>query len=351
MNRHIPFVKNELQVIDQVPGFMNSPPTPLWNTPVSPKENMAAMFFDRHPFWCPMPVDSGMMHTPIYNEQLGRGGPDGTKDVFGIEWEYIPAAGGSIVRPGDPYMEDVNEWKDKIIIPDIDKWDWAAAAAESQPDRRLSNELSFVNGFWFERLISFMDFAPAALALIDDDQKDAIHELFAAMTDLGIKLVDKFVEYWPTIDGFNVHDDWGAQKAPFFSQATAYELFVPYMKALTDHIHAKGRYATLHSCGHTEDRVQAYIDGGFDQWSPQLMNDTHALYENFGDKIVIAVVPAPFDPATTPETEQRRLAREHVDRFCKPGKPSHIGHYGMMSMTPAFSEELYEYSRKVYAGY
>ena len=42
----------------------------------------------------------------------------------------------------------------------------------------------------------------------------------------------------------------------------AYELFVPYMKQLTDHIHSKGRVATLHSCGHNEERVQCYIDGG-----------------------------------------------------------------------------------------
>ena len=350
MNRRIPFVKSELQIIGEIPGFFDAPPSPLRNTPVEPKENMAAMYFEKHPFWCPVPVDSGMLFSPIYNDTLGRGGPDGITDCFGIEWEYIPAAGGSIVRPGEPFMTDVNEWCDKLTFPNIDDWDWAGAAAAMSVDRRLSNEVSFVNGFWFERLISLMDFAPAALALIDEDQTDAIKALFEKMTDLGIKLVDKFVEYWPALDGFNIHDDWGSQKSPFFSQDTAYELFVPYMKALTDHIHAKGRYATLHSCGHSAARVQCFIDGGFDQWSPQIMNDTHKLYEDFGDKIVIAVNPTPFDPETTPKEEQRRLAREHVDRFCKPGKPSQIGHYGMPALTPAFSEELYEYSRKVYSG-
>jgi len=159
-------------------------------------------------------------------------------------------------------------------------------------------------------------------------------------------VIDKLVEHWPAVDGFNIHDDWGSQKAPFFSQEVADELFVPHMKALTDHIHAKGRYATLHSCGHLFNRVQCFIDGGFDAWDPQTMNDTKTLYDNFGDKIIIAVVPDLFDPETTPEDEQRRRAREHVDRFCKPGKPTFISFYGSPALTPAFSDELYEYSRK-----
>ena len=54
-----------------------------------------------------------------------------------------------------------------------------------------------------------MGFVNAATALIDDDQKDALHELFEATTDLGIRLVDKFVEHYDYIDGFTIHDDWG----------------------------------------------------------------------------------------------------------------------------------------------
>jgi hypothetical protein len=37
--------------------------------------------------------------------------------MFGIEWEYIPAAGGSMVRPGKPFLEDANEWKEKVVGP------------------------------------------------------------------------------------------------------------------------------------------------------------------------------------------------------------------------------------------
>lgn len=351
MNRRIPFEKNELNTVDAIPGRPGRPDTPIRDTPVSSRENIAAMYFERQPYWTPIPVDGGMVAVPLYNSQLGRGGPDGITDAFGIKWVYEPTAGGSIVVGGNPILKNANDWKDVIKFPNIDEWDWASAAAESKVDKKRGYQVTLINGFWFERLISFMDFMPAAVALIDPDQKEAVKSLFEATTDFAIKVVDKFLEYWPGLDGINVHDDWGAQKAPFFSQETAEELFVPYMKALTGHIHSKGRYVTLHSCGHNFDRIQCFIDGGFDSWDPQLMNDTHTLYERFGDKILIGVVPEPFDPETTSEEEQRRRAREHFDRFCKPGKPSYIGVYGSAALTPAFSDELYEYSRKKYAGF
>jgi hypothetical protein len=113
-----------------------------------------------------------------------------------------------------------------------------------------------------------------------------------------------------------------------------------------DHMHSKGRFVTLHSCGHTETRVDAYIAAGFDSWDPQIMNDTQRLYEEVGDKIIIGVVPDPFDPEKTSEDEQRARARAYVDRFCKPGKCAIISNYGAPALTPAFSEELYVYSRK-----
>jgi len=352
MYRRIPFEKNELKVVGSVPGLFGRPDSPIRNTPVTSRENVTAMFYDKHPYWMVTPSDFGRMIPEIYSKTLGRGNyNDGTTDVFGLVWEYIPAVGGSIVRPGEPLLKNANEWKEKIIIPDIDKWDWAKAAEENKMDTQFFNQMSFINGFWFERLISFMDFAPAAMALVDEDQKDAVKSLFEAMTDLAIKLVDKFCEYWPALDGFNIHDDWGSQKAPFFSQEIAYEFFVPYMKELTDHIHSKGRVATLHSCGHVEDRIQCFIDGGIDQWTPQDMNDTYKLYDDFGDKIIISVVPERFNPETTSEAEQRERARAFVDRFCQPGKAAMLDVYSSWALTPAFSEELYEYSRKKYLSF
>ena len=135
-----------------------------------------------------------------------------------------------------------------------------------------------------------MDFAPAAMALIDDDQKGAVKSLFAEMTYLACKLVDKYCSI-----GLHLTDSismmTGFAESAIFSQEVAEELFVPYMKELTDHIHSKGRYVTLHSCGCNQTRIKCFIDGGFDGWEPQTMNDSHKLWNDYGEQICISVLP------------------------------------------------------------
>ncbi len=46
------------------------------------------------------------------------------------------------------------------------------------------------------------------------------------------------------------------------------------------------------------------------------------------------------------EEVQRASARSFVDKYCKPGKPSLLSVYASAMRTEAFTEELYEYSRK-----
>jgi len=349
MNRKIPFVPEELRIVEELPGWFGGPGMPLRNTPVTSRENMMALIYEKEPFWIPTGQEHKMLGSDVYNDNFGRGMGHDNVDVFGIDWEWVPTVGGSIVRPGAPLMEDVREWKEKIRFPDLNSFDWAGEAEKNRIDGRFATQLSLVNGFWFERLISFMDFAPAAMALIDEEQQEAVLELFQATTDFACKIVDKLCETYPLLDGFNIHDDWGAQKAPFFSEEVAYEYFVPFMRQLTGHIHKWGRYATLHSCGHVDTRVQCFVDGGFDAWDPQQMNDIHALYEQWGDKIILGVWPDRFDPENTPEDKQRELARQFVEMYSRKGKPVIFGHYGSWAQTPAFTEEVYIASRKKYS--
>jgi hypothetical protein len=200
-----------------------------------------------------------------------------------------------------------------------------------------------LNGY-FERLISFMDFAEAAVAMIDEDQQDAVKELYERLTDLYIKIVDKHIDYYHA-EAFYIHDDWGSQMAPFFSPDVAKELLVPAMRRLTDHIHSRGAIAELHSCGHVAQQVPNMIAAGWDTWSGMPMNDTYGLYDKYGDKIIIGVIPEQFDPATTPEEAQREKAREFAAKFCNPKKPCVINMYGAAVLTQPYKEELYKESR------
>jgi len=346
MYRKIPYDPAERNVVGEHAGFLGMGTIPTYNTPVTPRENFEELFRNKRPYWMPDCRDNVVVTTPVYDENLGRGMRKDITDIFGVKWKFEPTSGGSITISGNPLLDDANNWKEKVIFPDVDAWDWKTAAEACRIDTDFPCYISLVNGFWFERLISFMDFMPAAMALIDDEQTDAVKELFSALTDLGCKVVEKICEYWPTVNCIEVHDDWGAQKAPFFSKDVAYELFVPYMKKFTDCIHSHGRLALLHSCGHNEERVQCYIDAGFDFWSPQSMNDIGKLYDEYGDKIVFAVWPEEENLAQLSEEEQRAAARRFVDRFCKPGKPSIMAFQTIRRGTPAFMDEVYARSRE-----
>jgi hypothetical protein len=270
------------------------------------------------------------------------GGPD----IFGVEWVFVPSAGGSMVKPGSPILKNANDWKAVIKFPDIDKWDWEGSAKKNEAYLKSQDTLTLTwlqNGF-FERLVSFMDFEGAALAMIDEEQQDAVKELMFAIADLYIRIIDNFWKYFG-LNSYTIHDDWGSQMAPFFSPLAGREIIVPAMRRVTDKIHSLGGIADFHSCGHVDMCIPNMIAAGWDSWSGMAMNDTQGAWEKYGDRICIGVIPDQFDPAVTPEEDQRAAARKFVDRFCKPGKPALINYYGSSVLTPVFREELYRYSR------
>ena len=324
--------------------------------PVTPREGFIAAY-KREPHWLLAGPESEMFAPKVNPDNISRafvfdksGFPNaelgGGPDMFGIDWEYIAQVGGSMVRPGKPFAEDANEIAGKIIWPDIDKWDWegCAKANASYADSGKAVVAWFLNG-WYERLISFMDFENAIMAIFDEDQKDAVHDFFNKLSDLYIRIFDKYIEYFPYITSFCIHDDWGSQKETFFSPAVANEMIVPYMKKVTDFLHSKGKFCELHSCGQALKQIPNFIAAGWDSWSGQPMNDTHKIYEEYGDKLIIGVIPEKFDAENATEEKQREMARAHADKFNKAGKPSTLNAFGTGVLTPAYVEEIYKQSR------
>lgn len=356
------FNEKELNIVSEFPDFFGNM-VPVYNYPISMREAVVATYRDKNPWWILTDVETNTFTPSVIPDNGARGfvfegqpyprEKFGGKDMFGVEWVYVDVAGGSMVKPGNPFLNEISEWHDKIVFPDIDSWDWEGSSQMNKEylSNGKANVLTFLNGCWFERLISFLDFEEAAVALVDDEQIDDVKELVHKLTDLYIRLVDKCVEYYD-LDGFEIHDDWGSQRSPFFSADAAREIFLPEMKRFVDHVHSKGKFCNLHSCGHIEDRCDVFTDAGFDGWLPMPMNDTLKLYETYGDRITIGAVETdPYDPATASEEEQRAAARRFVEKFTKEGKVAVFSPFynkpGMLS--PAFREELYKASRIRYA--
>lgn len=356
-----PYSPSEIENFDRLPNPFNPnvPGTPLFHLPCSPREAYLSLF-SGEPVWMPYGVETSIFCPDVIPDNRARGfvieknmvSPDqfGGKDMFGIEWVFVPVAGGSMENPDNPHpMSDVNDWKDVLTFPDIESWDWETSGKENKEmliNNGKANMAWFLNGMGFERLVSFMGFEDAAVALVDEDQADALHELLDKLCDLHIALVDKIIEtYGEGIQGFTVHDDWGSQRAPFFSHEAAEEFFVPRMKRLTDHIKSKGLIAELHSCGHIETQIDNIVAAGWQTWTPMAMNDTQKLYEEWGDKIVIGVVGDPVPADATPEVK-RQMGREYAEKFFKPGKVGAFSLYGAANSSDEYLMGMYEVSRQ-----
>lgn len=357
----IEFSNQELRVTRVIPKGRRIPDLSVYTYPVSERKAVAK-FYAGEPVWQLLGVESQLFTPHIIPDFISRGFVNeirpfnadkegGGPDMFGIDWVYVPIAGGSMEKEGSHLMEDANNWEKTIVFPDIDAWDWAGCAQENN-DIYLTEEhhnQAWIQTGWFERLISFMGFEDAAVAMIDEDQTEAVAELFLRLSEFYIDLIDHYVEYFNYIDSFQIHDDWGSQNAPFFSSDTAAELIVPAMRMVTDHLHEKGLFGELHSCGCIEKMVPNFIDAGWDSWMPQTCNDTDRIYREFGDKIKIAPIAPPY-PENATEEEQRAAAREYVRRYCTtPGKATFFSMYDGALLQPAYREELYIQSRKAYA--
>jgi hypothetical protein len=352
----IPFTKKEIEQIKIMPGMFGGPDFPEFAYPISHKENYAANMKGEG-CWVPTSNDVIWFCPTVMPDNPAKGNVHevlkvpkeklGGRDMFGIEWEYVPLVGGSTVRPGKPLLQDANDWEGIVRFPDVDSWDWAGCAERNRA--YLGSEGRLVNTVictgWFERLISFMDFAEASVAMIDEDQKEAVKALFERLTDLYIAIVDRYLVWFPgLIHGITMHDDWGAQRAPFFSETVVKDLLLGPHKRMADYIHSRGLYADFHCCGAIDMLLPTIAEIGYDRLEVMPLVDRDNFYTNYGDRMMLTYTPDPVPDDASPE-ERKKAARRFVDKYFNRGKLCILETY-YRPMPFEFLEEMYIYSRR-----
>ena len=350
-----PFSKDELITLGEYPSFgPGAPGLPKLNTPVSLRENFQMFMRGETPYWMPSTVDYLLFMPTIIPDNKARGmvsevekvdpSEFGGKDMFGVEWEFVPQVGGSMVRQGNPLVKDIEHWEDYVVFPDLDSWDWAGCA---ERNREFINDgravsITVFNGL-FERLISFVEMTEALVSLFDEDKQESVHRLFDRLCVFYDDLFAHFKK-WFNNDMLWFHDDWGSQRAPLFSLSTCREMIVPYLKRIVDSAHKYGMYFEFHSCGKNEMLVPAMIEAGVDMWNGQPMNDKHSLCMKYGDKLSFGIEPEMPGPDAE-EDEFRAAAQRFVDEYADRRVVC-----GLMAPDPRFYSNIYELSRKHYCG-
>ena len=283
--------------------------------PISPKENMLRYFAKKDYCWIPDGAYDQVDVAPDINPDLAASGYSGGIDSFGVKWVALENGLPAMVEPGHPLLEDITDWR-SLKLPDVSSWDWEGYA------KRFPNALTderYVRGKipcgFFERLISLMDVEEAAVALVTEPEE--VYEFFGKLADMNVSLVEHYKKYL-NADGVMLHDDWGSQRAPFFSLNTVRELIMPHLKRVVDRAHELGMHFTFHSCGNGLDLAPAMIEAGIDAWQFQENAvDLKKAKELYGDKIVFETfwdVPAEMDDEAAQQhitAAIRRVAGDH----------------------------------------
>ena len=331
------FTTDELEVRKTIPARRGKV-MEFFKTPISSRENILRMYEGKTPMWLPFTDEMQNLKPDCDPENVARGSKTGGVDGWGVEWVWEGM--GAMVRPGAPKVPDITRWEDYVTPPDPDTWDWAGCRERLEKTLDPDRALWFTTGSClFERLIAVMDFMPAAMALIDEEQQEGVHRFFRAITDLRKKYYTQ-VKRWFAPDVANFNDDWGSQRAEFFSVETAEEMLVPYVKEMGETVHALGMRFDLHCCGFVENFVPLFIEEGFDSWGGQPLNDKAKLKRMYGDRMIFT------HGLDLPESASEAEIEEAVAAFMADIGADNRLFYSDMVADPRVQRALYVASRK-----
>lgn len=270
---------------------------------ITPRENMIRFFKGEPCEWTPSIFDQQYFSPALIPDHVVRGlviqqepynGGFGGFDMFGVDWIYVPDAGGSMEKA--PLMKNILDWEEVVKFPNLDDIEWERCARENaeylKTDRLIRTTL--YTGF-FERLISFVGFEGAAMALVDEDEQEAVHKFFDKLTALYIEMIKRLHKHF-NVELVELHDDWGTQMSTMFSVNTHTEMILPYLKRVVEAAHAEGVFIELHSCGRIEPMIPNVIKSGVDTWRGQMIVDKKMLVETYGDKFKFGVEIRPEAP-------------------------------------------------------
>ncbi len=315
--------------------------------PISTRENYERAVRGQEPYWMPVYFNDSNIIWPDAMEEHPVPEVDGY-DWWGVNWIMAEVAGGMITKPGTRTFSEFANWKEELEWPDVSLVDFEADGKKIQtnldPDRVHIYEC--VEGI-FERLHEMIPFDESLIAFYEEPE--LLEEFFQKMADYKIETTNNIFKYYGRVDGVLYHDDWGTQRAGFFSNDMFDEQLMPATKRFTDFVKGQGKFLELHSCGRNMQYLPEMIEMGFDMWTPQAnANDIEWMYENYNKQISFAfplVIPRDAE-----EKEIRRTVREFVDHFGGNGRMMAFiqSDYTKPMQGQIAQDELYHYSLEYY---
>ena len=336
---------------------------PVFDYPISVRENFFRMAHRDHPVWVPFPATE--IQELIIND-LADPKPDGRqlgpdfrrysredyvfRDHFGNSWTWVASAGGAMLTPGTCVCTDICEWEKQIRFPDFRDWNFKECAERFLKEKYDPDKVLHVNihqGLT-EMLVAYLggyEQGMSSLLL----EPEACAAFFEAFAEYMISFFDMLNELYP-IDFVTYHDDWGTERETFFSEKIMEEMVFEPTKRIVDHIRNAGKVFELHSCGKIERFMPYMCDLGVDFIQIQRRaNDMPKLKALYGDRIGFnaGLEGAEIDTRLTTE-KMIDLIRRTIDIYAPGGGFYPAAFASDPEQYWVMASEFYFYSREFY---
>lgn len=249
------------------------------------RENMLRAYRHLQPEYVPNGFRDLDIMDSFGERYFGTGTGD---DWFGVNWTYTPELHSQTETPGQELLEDLENWQEKIKLPDLSSYDWEEIAREATAHWDRENRVSLcmlLNGP-FERMMSLMGFENALCAFYETPEE--VEELFAAITEHKCKYIRILKKYF-NLDIVAFHDDWGNNQNMFFSMEMWRTFLKPCIQKVIEATHEEGMIFEMHSCGYIRPAIPELVEMGIDGIQPlQYCNGVEEIKKEFGDKILLS---------------------------------------------------------------
>ena len=250
------------------------------------RENALLAFQHQDTPWVPSPSVFEDTCIPTVIEESARGYGI-TTDWFGVKYLYREDQPGPMPLETEPFLEDIEEWREKCKMPDLDAYDWEGCAAIDTANWDRKNKISnciLVNGC-FESLHMFRGFVEALCDIQDEDCIDDASDFMGWIADYKIKIIERVHKYYKP-DMIQFHDDYANALNLFMDIPKWRKIIRPHLKRVVDCVKGLGMIYQHHSCGKVRDLIPDLIDVGIEALNPiQAQNDPVEVKRLYADRL------------------------------------------------------------------
>ncbi len=288
-------------------------------------------------------------------------GMDEMQDRFGtcILWPEDQIAAMPHVTNDNKVIDDICEWKDQLVIPDIvgETSDPALWEPFKQRIEEIKASGSLAMAFMptgvFERLHFLMGFEDTLMNFLlePEDMMDLCNAIGEYRFQLTKLIVDNLHP-----DVILTHDDWGSKNSLFVSPDTWREFIKPQYVKQCKYMKDHGVIIMHHSDSFCEPIVEDMVELGIDIWQGALpQNDIPKLQKQLAGRMVLmgGIDAAIVDRKDSTEEEIRAEVRRACTEYAPGGHFIPCITYGAPGclfphVDPIIDDEIAKFNKEVY---